>query len=85
MPGWPRHGLVRSPVLRPASGLPRPSSTGIRTSSREAHQAGLTVTAYTFRASNPGRFASVREEMSHFLYTLEIDALFTDNPDLFPR
>jgi glycerophosphoryl diester phosphodiesterase len=50
-----------------------------------AHQAGLTVTAYTFRASNPGRFASVREEMSHFLYTLEIDALFTDNPDLFPR
>jgi glycerophosphoryl diester phosphodiesterase len=50
-----------------------------------AHRAGLTVTAYTFRASNPGRFASVREEMSHFLYTLEIDALFTDNPDLFPR
>ncbi len=50
-----------------------------------AHQARLTVTAYTFRASNPGRFASVREEMSHFLYTLKIDALFTDNPDLFPR
>ncbi len=50
-----------------------------------AHQAGLTVTAYTFRASNPGRFASVGEEMSHFLYTLEVDALFTDNPDLFPR
>ena len=50
-----------------------------------AHRAGLTVTAYTFRASNPGRFASVREEMSHFLYALEIDALFTDNPDLFPR
>ena len=50
-----------------------------------AHQAGLTVTAYTFRASDPGRFASVREEMSHFLYTLGIDALFTDNPDQFPR
>jgi glycerophosphoryl diester phosphodiesterase len=50
-----------------------------------AHQAGLTVTAYTFRASDPGRFASVRDEMSHFLYTLEIDALFTDNPDQFPR
>jgi glycerophosphoryl diester phosphodiesterase len=50
-----------------------------------AHQAGLTVTAYTFRAGNPGRFATVREEMVHFLYTLEIDALFTDNPDQFPR
>ena len=50
-----------------------------------AHQAGLTVTAYTFRASHPGRFASVREEMSHFLYTLEIDALFTDDPDQDPR
>jgi glycerophosphoryl diester phosphodiesterase len=50
-----------------------------------AHRAGLTVTAYTFRASNPGRFATVREEMAHFLYTLKIDALFTDNPDEFPR
>lgn len=50
-----------------------------------AHQAGLTVTAYTFRARHPGRFATVREEMWHFLYTLKIDALFTDNPDQFPR
>jgi glycerophosphoryl diester phosphodiesterase len=50
-----------------------------------AHRAGLTVTAYTFRARSPGRFASVREEMWHFLYTLGIDALFTDNPDQFPR
>jgi glycerophosphoryl diester phosphodiesterase len=50
-----------------------------------AHQAGLSVTAYTFRARSPGRFATVRDEMSHFLYTLEIDALFTDNPDQFPR
>lgn len=50
-----------------------------------AHKAGLTVTAYTFRAGNPGRFATVREEMCHFLYTLDIDAAFTDNPDQFPR
>lgn len=50
-----------------------------------AHQADLTVTAYTFRAGNSGRFAAVREEMRHFLYTLKIDALFTDNPDQFPR
>src|SRR5204862_7732017 len=52
---------------------------------KRAHDAGLTVTAYTFRATNTGRFSSVREEMSHFLFTLGIDALFTDNPDLFPR
>ena len=50
-----------------------------------AHAAGLTVTAYTFRTANHGRFPSVRDEMSHFLYTLGIDALFTDNPDQFPR
>lgn len=52
---------------------------------KRAQAAGLTVTAYTFRASNTGRFASVRDEMSHFLYTLGIDAVFTDNPDRFPR
>ena len=52
---------------------------------RRAQAAGLTVTAYTFRARNTGRFASVREEMSHHLFTLGIDAVFTDNPDQFPR
>lgn len=50
-----------------------------------AHAAGLTVTVYTFRSGIAGRFASVRDEMSHFLYTLGVDALFTDNPDQFPR
>jgi glycerophosphoryl diester phosphodiesterase len=50
-----------------------------------AHAAGLTVTAYTFRSRSTGRFATVREEMAFFLDTLGIDALFTDNPDQFPR
>ncbi len=50
-----------------------------------AHEAGLTVTPYTFRSSAIGRFKDVREEMSHFLFTLGVDALFTDNPDQFPR
>jgi glycerophosphoryl diester phosphodiesterase len=50
-----------------------------------AHDAGLTVTPYTFRSANTGQFASVREEMAHFLYTLGVDAVFTDNPDQFPR
>ena len=51
-----------------------------------AHAEGMTVVPYTFRQSGIGRgYASVREEMEHFLYTLGVDGLFTDNPDQFPR
>jgi glycerophosphoryl diester phosphodiesterase len=51
----------------------------------QAHDLGLSVTPYTFRSSNTGSFKTVSEEMSHYLYDLGVDALFTDNPDLFPR
>jgi len=51
----------------------------------QAHALGLTVTPYTFRSSNTGRFKTVREEMNYYLYDLGVDALFTDNPDMFPR
>lgn len=50
-----------------------------------AHAAGFTVTPYTFRSSDPGTFSTVKAEMEHYLYTLGVDAVFTDNPDLFPR
>jgi glycerophosphoryl diester phosphodiesterase len=50
-----------------------------------AHDAGLTVTPYTFAAPSPGRFENVQAEMRYFLCDLGVDALFTDNPDLFPR
>jgi glycerophosphoryl diester phosphodiesterase len=50
-----------------------------------AHAAKLTVTPWTFRASQPGTYASVRDEMAYFLFTLGVDELFTDNPDMFPR
>ncbi len=50
-----------------------------------AHDLGLTVTPYTFRSSGTGKFKDVREEMRHYLFTLGVDALFTDNPDQFPR
>ena len=50
-----------------------------------AHENGLSVTAYTFSGKSAGRFATVREEMLYFLQTLGVDALFTDNPDQFPR
>ena len=52
---------------------------------RAAHAAGLTVTAWTFRHKGLTGYATVREEMSHFLHELGIDALFTDDPDQFPR
>lgn len=51
---------------------------------QRAHAAGLTVTLWTFRSSTT-TFASVREEMAKFLYDLGVDAVFTDNPDQFPR
>ena len=50
-----------------------------------AHAAGLTVTPWTFRSSNTGTYPSVRDEMAKFLYDYGVDALFTDNPDQFPR
>ena len=47
---------------------------------------GLTVTAWTFRADEKTiAIGSVRDEMAQFLYTFGIDALFTNNPDQFPR
>lgn len=52
---------------------------------KAAHAAGLTVTSWTFRADEKTAYPSVRDEMSHYLYTLGIDALFTNNPDQFPR
>lgn len=50
-----------------------------------AHAAGLTVTPWTFRSSNTGTYSTVRDEMAKFLYDYGVDALFTDNPDQFPR
>ena len=53
---------------------------------RTAHEAGLTVTPYTFTTRSPAdRFKDVRDEMRYYLTDLDVDALFTDNPDRFPR
>ena len=51
---------------------------------RWAHEARLRVTPWTFRASEPGRFGSVRSEMAYYLSVLDVDAVITDNPDQFP-
>lgn len=50
-----------------------------------AHDAGLSVTPYTFRSAGQPAGRTVRDEMAQFLYTFGVDALFTDNPDQFPR
>lgn len=50
-----------------------------------AHAAGLTVTPYTFKSSAREDGVEVKAEMKEFLYSLGVDALFADNPDLFPR
>jgi glycerophosphoryl diester phosphodiesterase len=46
-----------------------------------AHDAGLIVTPWTFRATNTGRFAGMREEAAYYLTELDVDAVITDNPD----
>lgn len=58
---------------------------GRNTIIEEAHRAGLTVTPYTFSSRVPSRFQDVRDEMRYYLTDLGVDALFTDNPDRFPR
>jgi glycerophosphoryl diester phosphodiesterase len=50
-----------------------------------AHKLGLSVTLWTFRSSQTGRFKTVREEMDYYLNTIGVDAVFTDNPDQFPK
>jgi len=47
-----------------------------------AHEAGLSVTIWTV-SSTPG-VKDVRDEMQKFL-SLGVDAIFTNNPDQFPR
>ncbi|QEH34433.1 Glycerophosphoryl diester phosphodiesterase precursor [Aquisphaera giovannonii] len=51
----------------------------------DAHRLGLSVTVWTFRAGAAGSSQQVREEMARFLGDLKVDAVFTDNPDQFPR
>jgi glycerophosphoryl diester phosphodiesterase len=48
-----------------------------------AHDAGLSVTVYTVRATPEVKDAG--DEMRLFLYTFGVDAVFTNNPDQFPR
>lgn len=55
------------------------------TLARRAKAVGLTLTPYTFRSRDVKPGQTVKEEMAKFLYEIGVDALFTDNPDQFPR
>jgi glycerophosphoryl diester phosphodiesterase len=46
-----------------------------------AHEAGLRVTPWTFRAAAIGSFDSVGAEMRHHLVELRVDSVITDHPD----
>lgn len=51
-----------------------------------AHAEGMTVTPYTVTSRAPNSaFSDVSAEMSKLLYEIGADAVFTDNPDRFPR
>lgn len=51
----------------------------------DAHALGMSVTIWTCREGSTGKFQNVKEEMAHFRNDLKVDAIFTDNPDQFPR
>jgi glycerophosphoryl diester phosphodiesterase len=51
-----------------------------------ARKMGLLITPYTFRASAVAAgYADVSAEMQHYLRTLKVDGVITDNPDKMPR
>lgn len=86
-----REGWLSPEGLRRAAGF----ATGIGPSKRllegrpdiveESHRLDLTVIPYTFRSDDPGDFSSGTAEQAHYLYELNVDGLFTNNPDHFPR
>ena len=46
------------------------------------------MTPWTFTTrggAELGRFSSLTDEMRYYLSELNVDAVFTDNPDRFPR
>ena len=52
---------------------------------KDAHAIGLKVFPYTFMSGDEKPFKDVRAQMSHYLYELGVDGMFTNNPDQFPR
>jgi glycerophosphoryl diester phosphodiesterase len=55
------------------------------TLAKRARALGFSITPYTFRSAGMPAGQTVKDEMAKFLYEIGVDALFTDNPDQFPR
>ena len=66
--------------LSPEKSIVKDQAAGIA----RARQLGLLITPYTFRASAVMGFPDVRAEMAHYLDTLGVDGVITDNPDQMP-
>lgn len=66
--------------LSPEKSIVKDHADGIA----RARQLGLLITPYTFRASAVTGFPDVRAEMAHYLDTLGVDGVITDNPDQMP-
>ncbi len=78
-------GLQKVKQFAVGIGLDKSILRGNPTLAVWARNAGLSITPYTFRSSEVGKgFWNVRAEMAYYLYTLDVDALFTNNPDQFP-
>lgn len=52
---------------------------------KDAHDLGMSVTVWTFRPVKNSKYKTVHDEIEHFIRDLKVDAIFTDNPDQFPR
>jgi glycerophosphoryl diester phosphodiesterase len=86
-PRWlSRHGLAEVATFATGIGPEKALLNDHSEIVEWAHEAGLSVIPYTFSTLGPStRFPDVTDEMRHYLTTLGVDALFTDNPDRFPR
>jgi glycerophosphoryl diester phosphodiesterase len=86
-PRWlSRQGLAEVATFATAIGPAKELLEGRPEIVEWAHQAGLSVVPYTFSTLGaPTRFPDIADEMRYYLRTIGVDALFTDNPDRFPR
>ncbi|MGY4706853.1 glycerophosphodiester phosphodiesterase [Candidatus Bipolaricaulota sp. J31] len=83
---WKREGL--SEIARYADGI-GPNKSIIEKNPDYvawAHELGLVVHPYTFRADSlPRKYRSPEEELETFFFTYGVDGVFTDHPDIAVR
>jgi glycerophosphoryl diester phosphodiesterase len=78
-------GLKKAKVFADGIGPAKGLLESDPTLAKRAHALGFSITPYTFRSAAVPKGMTVKQEMEKFLYEIGVDALFTDNPDQFPR